>query len=112
MNRIFKYVSLGLFAFFSTLAFGQDQPIPAEEDGGLGLDWITEGSGIIRAKAEIEIPAGYRFVNGSDAAKLMEAYGNLTGSYDGLIAINDLNWFVIFQFEDSGYVEDDDKDDL
>ncbi|MDB4436193.1 DUF2167 domain-containing protein [Akkermansiaceae bacterium] len=76
-------------ALFSTLTYGQDQPTPSEEDGGLELDWITGGNGTSGSQAEIEIPSGYRFVNGSDAATLMEAFGNLSDSYDGLIAIEE-----------------------
>ena len=118
LTKAFRYIGLGYFAL-AGLTFGQEESIPSQEatapeavDLGLGLNWTTEGSGRIGSQASIEIPAGYRFVSGADAAKLMEEFGNLPDKYDGLIAVDDLDWFVIFQFEDSGYVEDSDKDDL
>jgi uncharacterized membrane-anchored protein len=42
----------------------------------------------------------------------MKIFGNLPEHYDGMIGPEDLEWFVLLQFEDSGYVKDDEKDDL
>lgn len=74
--------------------------------------WKTEGRGQISSHANIAIPQGYRFLNGAETAKVMELFGNPPGRYDGMIGIDSLDWFVIFQFEDSGYVKDEEKDDL
>lgn len=76
------------------------------------LAWQTDGAGDLSEWATIHIPEGYRFLEGADAAKLMEAYGNLPDNYEGLIAVNDLDWLVLFEFDNSGYVKDDEKDDL
>lgn len=77
------------------------------------LSWKTEGKGSLGSRAEIEIPAGYRFLGSSDASKLMKAYGNLSnGSELGYISPDDMEWFAIFEFEDIGYVKEDDKDKL
>jgi uncharacterized membrane-anchored protein len=79
---------------------------------GNQLGWITEGTGQLGSWATIGIPQGMGFLNGSDAAKLMKMFGNLGGEYVGALATNDLEWTVIFQFSEEGYVKDDDKDDL
>jgi uncharacterized membrane-anchored protein len=43
----------------------------------------------------------------------MEGYGNLTsGAELGYIAPEDLSWFAVFEFDECGYVKDDDKDSL
>lgn len=76
------------------------------------LAWQTEGVGALKDWSTIEIPAGYRYLNGKDADKLMQAWGNLPSEYEGMIATDDLNWLVLFQFDPSGYVKDDEKDEL
>lgn len=77
-----------------------------------GLPWVADGVGDLEQWATIEIPSGYRYLNGIDADKLMQAYGNLPSKYDGMVASHDLDWFVLFQFDPSGYVKDDEKDEL
>lgn len=76
------------------------------------LGWKTDGAGELSQWSTISIPEGYRYLEGQDAAKLMEAYGNPPSSYDGLIAVDNLDWLVLFEFENSGYVKDDEKDEL
>lgn len=77
------------------------------------LSWKTEGTGSLGSRAEIAIPEGYRFLGSSDASKLMKYYGNLSnGSELGYISPDGMEWFAIFEFEDVGYVKEDDKDKL
>jgi uncharacterized membrane-anchored protein len=78
-----------------------------------GLSWQTEGTGSLGSRADLAIPPGYRFLPGGDASKLMKFYGNLSdGSELGFIAPDNLEWFAVFEFEDVGYVKDDEKDKL
>ncbi len=43
----------------------------------------------------------------------MEMFGNIpTNIENGLICPSDLSWFVVFEFTDDGYVNDDEKDSL
>lgn len=63
--------------------------------------------------AEIHIPAGYVFATASDTRLLMEAMQNPpSGKELGFIAPAELDWFVVFEFEDVGYVRDDEKRSL
>jgi len=78
------------------------------------LNW-THGpaEGDIESIATIQIPEGFVFTGGDDTRRLMEAMGNpLSHTEVGLIAPPDLDWFVVFEFSEVGYVKDDDKDDL
>ncbi len=85
----------------------------AYEDFMSGLSWQTEGTGTLGSRAEIAVPPGFRFLGGGDASKLMQFYGNLSdGSELGFIAPDNLEWFAVFEFEDVGYVKDDEKDKL
>lgn len=83
------------------------------EDVVGGYDWMREGSGGLGAVAAIDIPRGFRFVGRGDTQKLMTVFGNpLTGREEGVIAPESLDWFVVFEFNESGYVKDDEKDEL
>lgn len=76
------------------------------------LEWQSQGQGDLKEWATIDIPFGFRFLDGAEADTLLQAFGNLPDTYEGLIAVKNVDWFVLFQFEDSGYVKDDEKDDL
>jgi uncharacterized membrane-anchored protein len=75
--------------------------------------WEREGKGKMSHWAEVDVPPGYRFTAGDGTRKLLRAFGNLVGTGEqGLIAPEDLEWFIVFDFSDDGYVKDDDKDKL
>ncbi|MEZ5302520.1 MAG: DUF2167 domain-containing protein [Verrucomicrobiales bacterium] len=110
-----------------SLGFAQDEPgadaaaeTEAESGGQTELldlvekfGWEREGVGKIGRWAEIEIPEGYRFTNARGCVQLMELYGNpKTGIEQGLIGPEDLSWCIVFEFEEVGYVKDDEKDEL
>lgn len=77
------------------------------------LDWKTEGTGALGSVAEMRVPQGYRFTGSPGTIKLMEMYGNLTnGNELGYISPLDMKWFALFEFDDCGYVKDDEKDKL
>ena len=64
-------------------------------------------------EAQIRVPAGYVFANGSDTRMLMEAMHNIPSKNEvGFIAPTTLEWFLVFDFADSGYVKDDEKSSL
>lgn len=64
-------------------------------------------------QAKVKVPEGFMFTAGEGTRKLLEAMGNPTGGNElGFLAPTNLNWFVVFEFSDVGYVKDDDKDKL
>mgnify|MGYP001244147115 CR=1 FL=1 len=70
-------------------------------------------TGDLGSRAKIETPEGLRFANGRDTRTLLELMQNTTdGSELGMVAAPDLSWFVVFEFDESGYVDDEDKDSL
>lgn len=78
-----------------------------------GISWTTGGSGKLGSIATLEVPKEYRFTESAGTIKLMEAYGNLTsGSELGYIAPLGMEWFAVFEFDECGYVKDDEKDKL
>jgi uncharacterized membrane-anchored protein len=77
------------------------------------IDWKTEAPGSLGKVATLDFPAGYRFTGTAGTVKLMEAFGNLTsGSELGYVSPLDMGWFAVFEFDDVGYVKDDEKDKL
>ena len=77
------------------------------------LGWTRQGSGNLGGKAEIAIPQGYRFTPGDGTRKLMAMYGNPPTERElGMLATEGLGPWIIFEFEDSGYVKDDEKDKI
>ncbi|MCB9853546.1 MAG: DUF2167 domain-containing protein [Phycisphaerales bacterium] len=80
------------------------------------VSWIDGPSmGQLGSLAELKVPELYRFAGANDTRQIMEFYHNPTdGSELGYIepANPFASWYVVFEFDDMGYVKDDDKDDL
>lgn len=63
--------------------------------------------------AEIQVPDTYVFADAADTRVLLEAMQNPTSGQEmGFLAPDSLEWFVIFEFSDVGYIKDDDQDRL
>ena len=65
--------------------------------------------------AKVSVPEGYAFIDKADTQKLMEAMQNQKTDRElGLIApaIEMPDWFVIYEYTDSGYVKDDEGDKI
>ena len=63
--------------------------------------------------AEIRLPEGYVFADAEDTRSLMELLKNPTSGLEtGFVAPASLEWFLIFSFNDIGYVREDEKDAL
>jgi uncharacterized membrane-anchored protein len=94
-----------------------DEAAPQDSEAAkfLGsLQWIVgPGTAKIGNQAALKVPEGARFVGAADTRKMLEMMHNPTnGSELGLLTNNQLDWFVIFEFEDIGYVKDADKEKL
>jgi uncharacterized membrane-anchored protein len=95
-------------------------PALAQEEGEadappeLGLSWIAgPADGTLGTIGMVKIPEGYQFVGADDARKMLEAMGNPTdGSELGILAPSSMDWLVVFEFDDVGYVSDEDKDKI
>jgi len=69
--------------------------------------------GDLRQRAEVKVPPGFRFLPYQDTAKLLVMAGNRSSGRElGLIQHTEDKWWVVFEFDDVGYVKDDEKDKL
>ena len=75
------------------------------------LDWIEgPATAEIGNHATIEIPEGFRFVGKPGASKFMELLQNPSDKDElGVLLNTESFWFVVFDFQATGYVKDDDK---
>lgn len=108
------------------IAAGDDQPLSTEEleklvtqmkrekdefNAQIGLKDgpLTGEMGV----ATIAVPAGFVFTNGAGAKKWGELTTNpVSGKEIGLMGPSDGSYLVLFEFDDVGFVKDDEKDDL
>jgi uncharacterized membrane-anchored protein len=110
-RHLFIYIVV-LLTFFAARAQQTSQ--------SQGITWqqgpITAALG---NSAEIKVPVGYRFTDAAGAKRVMELTENPTSGHEvGLLAPirtkdgKNQDWFVLFEFEEVGYVDDKEKDKL
>jgi uncharacterized membrane-anchored protein len=88
--------------------------LAAEKEGKASINW-QEGPGVavLKNAAEVKLPKGYKFANAADTQKMLKAAGEpSSGQEMGMIVPTEGEWSVFFEFSDTGYVKDDDKDKL
>lgn len=78
------------------------------------IEWLEgPGTADIGSLAEITIPENYIFTGREGTETLMELFENpLTEMELGYLQQRDHDWYVIFEFEETGYISDDEKNDL
>ncbi|MFO1476959.1 MAG: DUF2167 domain-containing protein [Verrucomicrobiota bacterium] len=63
--------------------------------------------------ARLDVPAGYVFLDGDSTRKLLKMSGEpVSGGELGMLSPTNDEWTVMFEFDDVGYVKDDEKDKL
>ncbi|HXU77093.1 MAG TPA: DUF2167 domain-containing protein [Methylomirabilota bacterium] len=64
-------------------------------------------------RAQIDVPVGYDFFDGNTTRALMKASGEPTsGDEMGCLMPTNSEWSVLFEFDEIGFVKDDEKDKL
>ncbi|HEV7764613.1 MAG TPA: DUF2167 domain-containing protein [Thermoanaerobaculia bacterium] len=111
--RALTAASLMLFAVVTSA----QQPQAAKDEATKVLQsirWVNgPGKGEMKDIAAIDVPAGYIFAKAEDVAKLMELMENpVSGQEVGFLAPEDMSWFMVFEFDEVGYVKDDERDKL
>src|SRR5215212_439308 len=118
------FVAVSLLCICALIVVGQNRkkrpaPSPSPEptfswENFEGVSWQKGPSvGNLGTAAQVKVPEGYLFAGASDTRSIMEANHNpITGREMGFVAPAGEDWFAVFEFEDVGYVKDDDKDSL
>jgi uncharacterized membrane-anchored protein len=86
----------------------------AEKEGKSSANWqVGPGVAPLKNSAEIKLPKGYKFAGAADTQRMLRAAGEpVSGEEMGMILPEQGDWSVFFEFSDTGYVKDDDKDKL
>lgn len=125
-------LALGLIAlvgmgFASVQASAEEQPAAATAADEAAADaerlalaqaleamgWQRDGVGELGEWAGVPIPPGYRFTGKSGTKQFLEFTNNIPGGGElGIIAPEEFDWWVLFEFDESGFVKDEDKDSL
>ena len=114
-TRIFVVASV--VCICALIAMGQSKkrpspsPTPASTwDSYEGVKWQKGASvGELGDIAQVKVPQGFVFANANDTRIIMEANQNpTTGNEMGFVAPEGENWFAVFEFDDVGYVKDND----
>jgi uncharacterized membrane-anchored protein len=104
------FLLLPVLLVLSPMVLAQD-PVPE-------IDWEAGPTvGDLGGIAEIRVPEGYLFTGKEGTQKLLELTNNIpNGEEVGAIVPegegDEDQWFIIFEFSDTGYIKDDDKDEL
>lgn len=92
-----------------------DKQDKSADKSPLDLHWQKgPGKAVIGDRAEIVLPRGYRYLAAAETKTVLRAMGNLINDSElGLLApAKGLAWFIVFEWDDIGYVKDDEKSDL
>ena len=108
MRAIPVGVLVGLWLSFTGIAFAQET---AEETHPLAeLDWVVGPTEVkVGRHAQLAVPDGFMFLDPKETARFQELVENPTNGRESLIAPDDLRWFGLFDFEEIGYVKDDEE---
>ena len=76
------------------------------------LDWVSGPADVgIANIASVDLPTGYSYLDSDDTAALMELFQNPTSTEEYYVGPDDMRWWAVFSFEDSGYINDDEQID-
>jgi uncharacterized membrane-anchored protein len=110
-NVLFPWITLVLLVGLVSASGASKEE---ERDGDLGFDWHKGPySASMRNVAQMKIPEGYRFLDHKDAKRWLERSGSTPdGNELGIVQNLKDEWVIIFEFDDIGYVKDDEKTQL
>jgi uncharacterized membrane-anchored protein len=116
------FVAVSVLCLCALMVAGQSKKRPSPSPSPTPDIWSTyEGVkwekgpsvGQLGVNAEVKIPEGYVFAGARDTRTIMEENKNpITNRELGFIAPAGETWFAVFEFDDVGYVNDDEKASL
>src|SRR5258706_4737916 len=90
-------------------------PLSAQQPGSNGKFNILRGQAKapLEGVAQVDLPAGYVFLDGKTTRAMMKSSGEPSSGreYGSLMPTNG-DWQVMFEYDDVGFVKDDEKDKL
>jgi len=116
------FVALSVLCICGLMVVGQSKkraspsPSPTPDAWSMyeNVTWQKGPSlGQLGINAKVKIPEGYVFANARDTRTVMEALKNPISNRElGFIAPAGEDWFVVFEYDEVGYVSDEEKSSL
>lgn len=116
------FVAVSVLCVCALMVVGQSKkrpspsPSPTPDFWGTyeGVTWQKGPTvGQLGVNGEVKVPEGYVFAGARDTRTIMEANKNpITNRELGFVAPAGESWFAVFEFDDVGYVKDDEKSSL
>ena len=119
--RLRVLVAVSVLCICALVVLGQSKKNPSPSPSPTPDAWAYENVtwqkgpsvGQLGINAEVKIPEGYIFANARDTRTLMEAFHNpITNRELGLVASASEDWYAVFEYDDGGYVDDEEKSSL
>ena len=107
-------------ALVGARALAADAPDASAADSGRekfeqqlrALNWVKGPATVeLQGNSQLKLPEGYVYLDAKETAKFETLTENLGDGREVLVAPNDLRWSSFLEFDDGGYVKDDDKID-
>lgn len=115
-------VAVSVWCICALMVVGQSKKRPSPSPSPSEMLWSNYENvtwqkgpsvGELGINAQVKVPDGYVFTGARDTRTIMELNHNpLTGKELGFVAPNGENWFAVFEFDEVGYVKDDEKASL
>jgi uncharacterized membrane-anchored protein len=111
MKACFAFAPLVTALIFAAApSFSQEDDEFAQAMAELG--WVSGPSEVAIAEiATVSLPSEYSYLDSDDTAILMELFQNPTSTKEYFVGPDDMRWWAVFSFEDTGYIEDDEEID-
>jgi uncharacterized membrane-anchored protein len=116
VSRLSRPLStIALLAFLAATSARTQAPA---QPASSGIDWhkgpYTAKLGSV---AELKVPAGYEFADGNGARRYLElthnpSQGNELGIFTPIGQEKADSWIVLFDFDETGYIKDDEKSSI
>src|ERR1051325_3231210 len=118
------FVAVSLLCVCALIVVGQSRkkrpspsPTPVQTFSWENFESVTwqkgPSVGDLGTTAQVKGPEGCLFVGAHDTRIIMEAnHSPITGKEMGFVAAAGEYWFAVFEFDEVGYVKDDEKDSL
>jgi uncharacterized membrane-anchored protein len=96
------------------VATGDTDAPPTPEEIEANLPPHLKGPALVQLGHEIEIdlPAGTILLERAEARKMLEQGGDFTDNVLAVVGKLDANWMIVIEYDDVGYVNDSDADQL
>jgi uncharacterized membrane-anchored protein len=109
-SRLYAFVLVA--TVFSTVAVAQEPQVGEGSNPVADLDWqFGPGTFAVDSRATITLPDGFDYLDAADTARLMELMENPTSGREYFAGPEDMHWFAVFEYDDTGHIEDDDTID-